>query len=93
MTPEEQNKLLKQDSKTLAVTIIAYRVLGLYKEEAKKCMMVLMQRKLKGDEFEFERFIEDGVNEYKINVNTDLLSDLKKQVSHSLAKDIVNCVK
>jgi hypothetical protein len=93
MTPEDEEKLLQQDSKTLAVTIIVNRVLGGYKKEAKKCMIELMRRRLTGDKFEFEKFIEDGSNEYKIEVNTNLFGDLKKQLLSSIARDFVKGIK
>jgi len=89
MTPEDEAKLLSQDSKTLAVMVIANRVLGGYKKESRKCMIELMRRRLSGDKFEFEKFIEDGAKEYKININLNLLKDLKKQVTKSLAADML----
>jgi len=92
MSTEDINKLLKNDSKALAVTIIAYRILGLYKEEAKFCMMELMRRKQKGDIFDFESFIKDGVKEYKIDINIDHLNDLKKEITNSIAEDITKAI-
>lgn len=91
MTPENK-KIIENDSKALAVTIIAYRVLGLYKEEAKLCMMELMRRRKLGEKFEFERFIKDGVKEYKIDINMDLLDDFKKEITESIAKDITKSI-
>ena len=81
-------KILEQDSKTLAVVIIANRVLGSFREEAKKCMVVLMKRRQEGDKFEFEKFIEDGVSEYKIKINMNMLDDLKKQMTNYIIKDV-----
>jgi len=92
MNREDIKKLLQNDSKALAVTIIAYRILGLYKEEAKFCMMELMRRKQNGDTFQFEKFIKDGVDEYKIDVNMDLMGDLKKELTNSIAKDITSSI-
>ena len=93
MTPEEEKELLQQDSKTLAVMVIANRVLGSYREEAKKCMMVLMQRKMAGDKFEFEKFIADASKEYEIKVNVNLASDMKKELMNSMTKEFVQSIK
>ena len=89
----EYEELLKQDSKALAVTIVANRVLGSYREEAKKCMLILMQRRFAGDKFEFERFIEDAAKEYKIEVKMDFLDDLKTQITNSIAGELVRNIK
>jgi len=89
MTLEEEKELLQRDSKTLAVMIIANRVLGGNKTETKKCMIALMKRRLDGDKFEFENFIEDCVKEYKIDINLDLFEDIRKELMKSLADNIV----
>lgn len=81
-------KILEQDSKTLATVIIANRVLGSFREEAKKCMIALMKRRQDGDKFEFEKFIEDGVSEYKIEINMNMFDDFKKQMTNYIIKDI-----
>lgn len=89
LTKEE---LLQKDSKTLATIIIVNRVLGSYRNEAKVSMMILMQRRNDGDKFQFEKFIVDGAKEYKIDINLNLLDDLKQQIFASLANDIVNTI-
>jgi len=88
----EEKELLNQDSKALAVIIIVNRVLGSYREEAKICMMILMQRKMSGEIFEFEKFIKDGVKEYQIKVDTNLLKGLKKQISNSLTNNMIKSI-
>ena len=45
-------------SKNLAGYVIAYRLLGMHKELSIKCMEELMNRRVAGDEFNFEEYIE-----------------------------------
>lgn len=53
-------------SKDLAAYVVAYRVLGFDQEFASFCMSELMRRRYLGEEFEFERFIEEKSKELEI---------------------------
>lgn len=52
------NLLLSGDSKALAVQIVVFRLLGIRKEIAIKCMEELQRRRQNGDDFKFEEYIE-----------------------------------
>lgn len=56
---------MNKSSETLAIMIIAYRVLGLNKSVAIDAMQELYNRKQNGDEFDFQSFIDSNVNEIK----------------------------
>ena len=65
------DKILTTDSKNLAGFIVAHRVLGCWKEEAKACMIELSKRRINGDDFDFESFIAEEVkkNQFKVNID------------------------
>lgn len=72
-----EDQLIKEaKSKILAGYIIAYRLFKLNKDLSTKCMIELMIRKEDGDDFEFEKYIEENVLEtqekYKSKGGTDL---------------------
>ena len=48
-------------NETLASMVIVYRVLGILKIEAKSAMVEILKRKSQGSDFDFDKFIEDGV--------------------------------
>lgn len=48
-------------SELLAVNVIAFRLFGWNKQDAESSMKILQQRKISGDSFEFENFIENEV--------------------------------
>ncbi len=53
----------KAGSKNLAGYVVAYRLLGIYKELSIKCMKELMNRRSAGDDFNFEEYIEDELKD------------------------------
>jgi len=55
--------LVDIESKALAAHVVVYRLLGINKELAISCMEELSERKHKGDEFEFEKYIEDQLKD------------------------------
>ena len=52
---------MQKKSETLAAIIVANRVLGSFKDEARLAMIELMKRKKEGDLFDFNKFIEDEI--------------------------------
>lgn len=61
---EVLNSLIEKgtiSSESLCAQIVAYRTLGMGKEIAAKCMIELATRRTKGDDFNFEKFIDDEV--------------------------------
>ncbi len=74
----EDEQIKEAKSKILAGYIVAYRLFGLNKVLAEKCMIELMIRKESGDNFEFEKYIEENVSEtqikYKLKSGIDLTS-------------------
>lgn len=48
----------KPASEALAATIVAYRALGIFKEEAKQAMGELARREAEGDDFDYEGYIK-----------------------------------
>lgn len=48
----------KSTSEALAAIIVAYRALGLFKEEAKQAMSELARREAEGDKFDYEQYIK-----------------------------------
>lgn len=50
-------------SERLCETIITFRVLGLFKEDALACMYELIHRRNLGDDFDYETFIETKIKE------------------------------
>jgi hypothetical protein len=69
-----------ESSESLAAVVVTYRVLGLYKEHARVCMMELMRRKDEDqDPFDFEKFIDEKskdivVESEKYKINKELNS-------------------
>lgn len=58
----DEIKLVGQaSSKSLAGFIIAYKLLGIGKDRAIICMSVLVYRKHLGDDFDFEKYIDDSI--------------------------------
>lgn len=54
-----EDDIKKAGSKNLAGYVVVYRSLGIYKELSIKCMQELMDRRVGGDEFNFEEYIEE----------------------------------
>ncbi len=79
MENKSEDQLIKEaKSKILAGYVIAYRLFKLNKDLSVKCMVELMVRKENGDDFDFEKYIEENVLEcqtkYKSNGSVDLTS-------------------
>lgn len=53
---------MENNSKALAAIIVAYRSLGMCKAEAKDAMIELMRRKDNGDDFDFEKYINEKLS-------------------------------
>lgn len=58
-----KSKLPTYDSKKLCEMIVCNRYLGFAEEIAISCMEELAQRRIKGDNFEFENYIDSSLNE------------------------------
>jgi len=68
----------KPSSEALAAMIVAYRSLGLFKDEAKQAMADLAKRRDEGDNFDFESFIDSKLNEVpKSDINSDVSKFLR----------------
>jgi hypothetical protein len=62
ITEEEKEKLIPEmNSKALAAHVVAYKTIGLYKSFAIKCLQELVVRKSKGDDFDYESFINEEI--------------------------------
>jgi len=66
MENNTEQQIKEAKSKILAGYIIAYRLFKLNKELAENCMIELMIRKENGDDFEFEKYIEENITEVQI---------------------------
>lgn len=65
----------KPTSKSLAAIIVAYRSLGLFKDKARDAMVELARRKVEGDDFDYETWIDDKIKELpKPDHNPELLN-------------------
>jgi hypothetical protein len=53
----------KPTSQALAAKVVAYRALGIFKDEAREAMIELAKRKDEGDDFDFDKFIADKLAE------------------------------
>jgi len=81
--------ILKGDTKNIAAFIIAYRVLGCWKEEAKMCMIELAKRKAEGDTFDFETYILEGVKNYQFKINLNEVINTKNKFKGMLSQSIL----
>lgn len=59
----EENNLTGLSSQVLAAWIISYKLIGVNQELAQKCMEELTRRRLTGDTFNFEEYIENKLKE------------------------------
>lgn len=70
--------LKDKPSEGLASIIVAYRSLGLFKDDAKNAMAELMRRKDEGNIFDFEKFISDEIKKLpQPTIPNEALSMLK----------------
>lgn len=59
-----------KSSETLASIIVAYRSLGLFKDQAREAMIELYKRKSSGDTFDYDGYIKDklkGIPKTELN--------------------------
>jgi hypothetical protein len=64
-------------SQSLAAIVVAYRILGICKDEAKSSMIELMKRKENGDEFDFELYISEKLAQIpKSELNPTIIQTL-----------------
>jgi hypothetical protein len=70
INPEEQSEILRvsrlisigfSTSETLAAHVVVYRTLNLDKELALICMRELARRRLLGEDFDYETYIEEKI--------------------------------
>lgn len=65
--------LERPSSEALASMIVAYRSLGLFKDQAKKAMAELAKRQDEGDDFDYEAFISQKLKEVpKSEINPEI---------------------
>jgi len=85
MTTTNDNEDLSQaPSETLAAIVVAYKSLGFNKSLALKAMAELSLRESKGDEFNYNKFIEDELQKIpKVEISNigDILKSIKKQIN------------
>ena len=60
------------DSKDLAAHVVLYRAFGMDKDFAVLCMTELCQRRNAGDDFEYEKFIDEEIAKIPIPVSTNI---------------------
>ena len=58
-----ENDIKNANSKNLAGYVVAYRLLGLHKDLSIKCMEELLNRRVNGDNFNFEDYIENELKD------------------------------
>jgi hypothetical protein len=64
----EAIRLDDKSSETLAAIVLAFRVLGINRDDAAKAMQILSQRRADGEEFDYEQFIKDHMEKVpKVN--------------------------
>lgn len=86
----EQQDIEKMDSINLASMVVLNRALGSFRQEAKLCMIELMKRKSAGDAFDFETFIAENSEKYKIKLNLQSFATIKSKISTTLMKSIID---
>jgi len=84
-----EENILKMSSEDLAAMIVIHRALGSYKTEAKLCMIELSKRKINGDPFDYETFIKENSEKYKININLISYSSMKTRISKSVIETLM----
>lgn len=89
-TQEQLQELLKTDSKNIASLIVINRILGGFKEETKFCMIELMKRKINGDTFDFESFINESLEKYNIKINIPDFKSMKFEMSKMISDTFVS---
>jgi Holliday junction resolvasome RuvABC DNA-binding subunit len=63
----------RPSSEALASMVVAYRSLGLFKDQAKEAMSELAKRKDEGDDFDYETFISQKLKEVpKSDMNPEI---------------------
>ena len=64
----------KPTSEALAAKVVAYRALGMFKDEAREAMIELAKRKDEGDEFDYEEYISAKLEDVpKSQLNPDII--------------------
>lgn len=53
----------EQSSQALAARVVAFRILNIGRDDAIKAMQELCSRKESGDEFDYEKYIKDKIDE------------------------------
>ncbi len=65
-------KIEECSSKLLAINVIAFRLFGWNEFDAKESMKILGERRVAGEDFDFESFIEEeiknAIEKSKINI-------------------------
>lgn len=76
-----ESNLPVYSSKKLCEMIVCNRYFGSYKEIAILCMQELSKRRVAGDNFDFEKYIEDSYNELpKLNFILPNITDTLQQI-------------
>ena len=74
----------------LVATIIIYKVLNEFREEAKGSMAEIMLRKQAGSSFQYEEKIKEGIEKYKITLNIPDFVGIKKELINSVISGVVS---
>ena len=65
--------LKRPSSEALAAMVVAYRSLGLFKDQAKEAMSELAKRQDEGDDFDYESFISQKMKDVpKSEINPEI---------------------
>jgi hypothetical protein len=79
MTNEEDIK--SASSRVLAAQVVAYRLINANKELAIKCMEELSRRRIEGEAFDYESYIEEKIKiDLPERVDLGKLSNLFKKI-------------
>ena len=90
ITQEEITKMTGQD---LAAFVVMHRCLGQFQEEAKMSMIELMRRKVAGDQFDFQAFIEENTKKCAINFNIPSFTATKQKLNKTIINTVIDILK
>ena len=86
-------KMLAGDSEFLCTVIAIYRMLAINKDEAILCMVELMKRQQRGDEFDYEKCIDKTIEEHEFKYKPPKFDDLKKQIIQMSISNMISNAK
>lgn len=82
--------ILKSSTENIATFIAANKMFNTFKQETKLCMIELMKRKAAGDEFDFQKHIDNIIKSNNINLNLKPYASVKQQISSIVTDAMLN---